>query len=266
MNLMRVLCKLLLLLLTACAMPGPAFAAEPLVLVAEDDWYPYSAKRNGQAEGLAVDIVRAAYAAAGVTVEFRTMPYARCMQAVKQGVEIGCFDTLKDASTRDTYLFHEQPLFKATIGIYAPAAFSGRMTPKQLVGHSVGLTNGYTYGDAVEKNDAIRKDMASNDLLTLRKLIAGRVEFALVYTRVADWLQQQSPELRGGFRQAGVLLEDGLYLSFSKSRRESAEAIRQLNRGLAQIRANGTYARIEGDWQRRLSAEPAVAVSAVSKP
>ena len=174
---------------------------------------------------------RAAFAAAGVTVEFKTMPYARCMQAVRQGVELGCFDTLKDASTRDDYLFHEQPLFKATIAIYAPAAFAGSVNAQQLAGHSVGLTNGYTYGDTIEKNPAIRKDMAPNDFLTLRKLVAGRTEFALVYTRVADWLLLQYPELRGGFRQAGVLLEDGLYLQLRGTRSDAPEAVRQLNRG-----------------------------------
>ena len=47
---------------------SPAGAGERVVLVAEDDWYPYSAKRNGQSEGLSVDIVRAAFASAGVTV------------------------------------------------------------------------------------------------------------------------------------------------------------------------------------------------------
>lgn len=250
---MNYLRSLLLGLLTILAVALPVQAGERIVIVAEDDWYPYSAQRSGQAEGLAVDIVRAAFSAVGVTVDFKTMPYARCMQMVKQGVELGCFDTLRDVSTRDTYLFHEQPLFKATIGIYAPATASGSMTAQQLVGHSVALTNGYTYGDTVEKNPDIRKDMAPNDLLTLRKLQAGRTEFALVYTRVADWLQHQHPELRGGFRQVGTLLEDGLYLSFSKSRSEAPEMVKLLNRGLAQIRGNGTYARIEADWQQRLA-------------
>ena len=256
---MRPVRPLVLCLLLLVAALSSAVAGERLVLVAEDDWYPYSAKRNGKAEGLAVDIVRAAFAAAGVSVEFKTMPYARCMQAVKQGVELGCFDTLKDAATRDAYLFHEQPLFKATIAIYAPASFAGSVSARQLAGHSVGLTNGYTYGDDVERNPAIRRDMAPNDLLTLRKLLAGRTEFALVYTRVADWLQLQNPDLRGGFRQVGTLLEDGLYLSFSKAHSEAPDAVRQLNRGLAKIRANGTYARIEADWQRRLSVDATAA-------
>lgn len=244
-----VLCLLCLL--------RPAVAATPVVLVAEDDWYPYSARQDGKAVGMAVDIVRAAFAAVDVAVELKSMPYARCMQVVKQGVELGCFDTLKDDTTRDAYLFHERPLFTATIGIYARSDFSGTLSAADLKGRRVGLTNGYTYGDAVEKNAAIHKDVAPNDLLTMRKLVADRVEVALVYTRVADWLQTQHPELRGRVRQVGVLLQDGLYISFSKSHPDAPRVLPLLDRGLAKIRANGTHARIEAEWQRRYQATPA---------
>jgi polar amino acid transport system substrate-binding protein len=229
----------------------PADAANPVVLVAEDDWYPYAARQDGKAVGMAVDIVRAAFAAVDVPVELKSMPYARCMQAVKQGVELGCFDTLKDDTTRGAYLFHERPLFTATIGIYARSDFSGTLSAADLTGRRVGLTNGYTYGDAVEKSAAIHKDVAPNDLLTMRKLVAERVEVALVYTRVADWLQTQHPDLRGRVRQVGVLLQDGLYISFSKSHPDAARILPLLDRGLARIRANGTHARIEAEWQRR---------------
>lgn len=228
-----------------------AGAAAPVVLVAEDDWYPYSAEREGRAVGMAVDIVRAAFAAVGVPLELKSMPYARCMQAVKQGVELGCFDTLKDDTTRDAYLFHQRPLFAATIGIYARSDFAGPLSAADLRGRRVGLTNGYTYGDSVEKNAAIQKDVAPNDLLTMRKLLAGRVEVALIYTRVADWLQTQHPDLRGRVRQVGVLLQDGLYVSFSKTHPDAGRVLPLLDRGLAQIRANGTHARIEAEWQRR---------------
>lgn len=228
-----------------------AGATAPVVLVAEDDWYPYSASREGKAVGMAVDIVRAAFAAVDVPLELKSMPYARCMHAVKQGVELGCFDTLKDETTRDAYLFHQRPLFTATIGIFARSDFSGTLTAADLRGRRVGLTNGYTYGDAVEKNAAIQKDVAPNDLLTMCKLLAGRVEVALVYTRVADWLQTQHPDLRGRVRQVGVLLQDGLYISFSKSHPDAARVLPLLERGLARIRANGTHARIEAEWQRR---------------
>ena len=229
---------------------SPAGAGERVVLVAEDDWYPYSAKRNGQAEGLAVDIVRAAFAAAGVTVEFKTMPYARCMQAVRQGVELGCFDTLKDASTRDDYLFHEQPLFKATIAIYAPAAFAGSVNAQQLAGHSVGLTNGYTYGNEVEQDTRMLKDKAVSDLASLRKLVAGRLDYALVYTRVADQLQREyGHELSGRLFRVGTVIENPLFVSFSRHNLRSESARFQLDRGLQRLQQSGQYQQILQQWQ-----------------
>jgi len=239
-----------LLALLCCWLSLPALATEPLTLLAEDDWAPYASVRHGQAYGMAIDIVRAAYLAVGVAVTFRSMPYARCMKLVEVGREVGCFNSLKDSSTLQGFTFGKQPLFTATIAIYSHQPANG-VTVAALAGKRVGLTNGYTYGDAVEKNAAIQKDVAPNDLLTMRKLLAGRVEVALVYTRVADWLQTQHPDLRGRVRQVGVLLQDGLYISFSKSHPDAARVLPLLERGLARIRANGTHARIEAEWQRR---------------
>src|SRR5690606_42020620 len=61
-------CALLALLLGAL---GTAQADVPRIGV-EDDWYPYSAVRQGEIRGLSVDIVRAAFAAAGVRSEEHT--------------------------------------------------------------------------------------------------------------------------------------------------------------------------------------------------
>lgn len=50
------------LLLAACGRAA-AVPAEPLVLGAEDDWYPYTAYKNGRIQGMSADIVRAAFKA-----------------------------------------------------------------------------------------------------------------------------------------------------------------------------------------------------------
>ena len=47
--------------------------AEPLRIGAEDDWYPYTALRDGQVQGMSVDIVKAAFAATSPDIEL--LPY-----------------------------------------------------------------------------------------------------------------------------------------------------------------------------------------------
>ena len=43
-----------------------------------------------------------------------------------------------------------------------------------------------------------------SDLISLRKLVAGRVDYALVFDRVAQEIARVHPELGQGFTQRGV--------------------------------------------------------------
>lgn len=229
---------------------GVVQAQARITLVGEDDWYPYAAERQGQARGLAVDIITAAYQTVGVEVSFKTMPYARCMAQVKAGQELGCFDSAPDSQLTADYLFHQTPLFNATIGIYALASSTERgLTPVQLRGRSVGLTNGYTYGDAVESDITLQRDVARTDLLNLRKLLLGRTQYSLVYTRVVDHLQTRYPqEFVGRIKQVGVAVNTELFVTFSRKRPESVRFAKLLDQGIKNLQKDQRYAQIVKRW------------------
>ncbi len=123
-------------------------AAETIVIKGEDDWAPYSSatKDYKSVQGLAPDIVRAAFKTQGVTVITRPVPFARCLHEVKEGSAIGCFDTVMSIETQDNYVFHSTPLFKADMVVYGRIREPQRtLTFKDLEGKVVGTTNGYTY-------------------------------------------------------------------------------------------------------------------------
>lgn len=225
-------------------------AATKLRIGAEDDWRPYAYVQAGQPTGFAVELVRAAWSAAGVDVELVPLPYARCMREVESGKLAGCFDTLRDARTEDKYLWHKYHLFRARIGIYGRS--DGPADPvnvQALRGKRVGVTNGYDYGTAFDGDPAMLRDVAASDLTSLRKLVAGRVDYALVYDRVATEIAANNPTLGRSFRLRGVLLEPSLYLSFSKKYPNVEPLIAKFDAGLDAIRKNGEYARIEARWR-----------------
>ncbi|GGC70738.1 substrate-binding periplasmic protein [Undibacterium terreum] len=230
---------------------SPGLRAETITLIGEDDWYPYSALKNGQLQGFAVDVIDAAYASVGVKVQFVAAPYARCLMLVQTGQAMGCFDSLNDAKLGQEFVFHKEPIFKAVIGIYARAdAAAQKITVAELKGHRVGFTHGYTYGDEVEKDNRIFREDAPTDISSLRKLLLGRSEYSLVYTRVVDYLNAfYASELQGKIRQVGIVTEDKLFVSFSKLRPEAARYADLLDKGLQTVRANGTYAVLEKKWK-----------------
>ncbi len=181
----------------------------------------------------------------------RSAPYERCLQETKVGVALGCFDSLNDAKLAHDFLFHRVALFKADIGIYtlrsSPVRDIGVST---LRGHRVGITHGYTYGSEFETTPAIQRETAPTDLSNLRKLLRGRSEYSLVYTRIVDYLGHAYPdELKDRVRQVGVATSGALFVSFSRKRPEAQHYADLLDQGLLAIQANGVYKQIEDKWK-----------------
>ncbi|WP_161631575.1 substrate-binding periplasmic protein [Rhodoferax saidenbachensis] len=241
----QVACAVLL-----CLVVSQALAAEPIRIGAEDDWRPYSYVEDGKPAGFAVDLARAAWKAAGVDVELVPLPYARCMKLVDNGVLAGCFNTLRDARTEDRYRWHKKPLFKARIAIYGRASQpETRVELADLVGSRIGVTNGYDYGEAFDNDTRMLRDVAPSDLYSVRKLVAGRVDYVLVFDRVAQQIARNHPELAPGFKQRGVLVEPNLYISFAPSKPGIDTLIARFDAGLEKVRRTGEYARIEARWK-----------------
>lgn len=235
-------------LLTYCLLTSAN--AETITLVGEDNWYPYAALKDGKISGFAVDVIEAAYAKVGIKVQFTSAPYSRCLMLARSGQALGCFDSVNDVTLQPDFIFHREPLFKAAIGIYATAKpQSGTLKASDLRGSKVGVTHEYTYGSEIENDRKILREVAPSDLSNLRKLLLGRSEYSLVYTRVADHLQVAYPgEFKGKIHQVGTAAEDKLFVSFSKVWPDANRYVRLLDEGLIRIRGDGTYSKLEQKW------------------
>lgn len=116
LNMYRVLLAPFFALLLA----APHACAGPTVVIgAEDDWAPYSSAPGQHAQGFAVDVVREAFALAGVKAEFRALPYSRCMAETRAGQLTACFDAVPNSLIRPLYLWPRMPLFSTRMNIYA---------------------------------------------------------------------------------------------------------------------------------------------------
>lgn len=225
--------------------------AQTVTIGAEDAWYPYSAVVDNEARGFTVDLVRAAFAAVGVQANFVPLPYARCNLDVKNGSLLGCFDTARSAAVEADFLWHRKPMFYATVRVYARApSQSSNITIRELAGKRVAVSNGYEYGDSFEKNKDVIRDNSPNDLSALRKLAMGRVDYALVFSRVDSMLiKQHANELSGKVVAVGELEKLPLYTIFSKTYPDSARYMELFERGFDVITKNGRLKEIEKQWE-----------------
>ncbi|HEY9104972.1 substrate-binding periplasmic protein [Chitinimonas sp.] len=237
-------------LLLAVWLQSPAWAAERVRIGAENDWFPYSAELDGKPVGMAVELVRAAFEQVGIEVELVPLPYARCMKLARESQIAGCFDTLRNPLLEKQYRWHRQPLFKARIDIYAPINHPDLpVSLRELHGKRLAVTNGYDYGEAFDSDATLQRDMGNSDLYALRKLAAGRVDYALVYDRIASHLARSHPDLRGRFKSVGTLIEPDIYLSFAPRYPKIEQLITRFDEGFAKLQQSGRYAEIEARWR-----------------
>ncbi len=251
---MKQILKSGVVLAALIAWGSSACFAETVHIIAEDDWYPYSAKFAEGPRGIAVDLVREAYAAEGVHVQFDVMNYDLGMEQVRRGEGIGCFDVSRTKELENSYYWHEEPLLSVRGDFYAAPDFKGQITRNaDLAGKKLGLTQGYEYGDVIDQDKSLRKEYSKTDTILIRKLLAGRLDVIVLYERVAAYL---FPKLRVGskLRAVGIAASTDIYVCFSKKHRDGKKYCDVFSRGLRKIRQNGTYEKIMLVWDARLKA------------
>ncbi len=236
---------------------GAAWAqgTEPVVVAVEDDWPPYaSAPAGGGApQGFAVDLVREALASQGVSVRFVVMPFARCMFLARSGEVTGCFNATIVGDNRDAYVWHPTPMFHEELAIFARADATQRgLGLADLEGKRVGYTLGYTYPAEFRQNARIHKIGAKSDRVLIEMLQAGRVDYVLLNTAPAYLRLQAMGRSASAFAKVGVLSSDGFWLASTKAKPQGAELARQMELGLAALRASGRYEALQADLRRRI--------------
>ena len=231
----------------------PAFVlaqSAPVRIGAEDDWAPFSSVKDGKPVGMAVDLVEAIFAEAGIPLELVSVPYKRCLEETKAGRLAGCFDTLPDAQLRQDFQFHAQALFSDPILIWTrtdnPVT---KVNLQGLAGQKVILTHGYTYGDVFEANTSVLRVMANHDINAFRMLDVGRGEYALVYQRISNSLfRGDAQTLKTKIKPVGVLLQASLYIAFSRKYAGIDGIIQRFDAAHARLIKNQTLSKIEKRW------------------
>lgn len=229
--------------------------AEPLIIGAEDDWYPYTALRDGEIQGMSVDIVKAAFAATGADVQLESFPYSRCMQLALRGQIVACFNTSPNQKIAEDYSLPRHPLFNDAILLWAR---NERAKPldnfDQLVGKTIAATNGYEYGAAFDNDTRLTRIMVRKDLNGFLMLQRARVDYMVAFRGTALQLFAEHPELRGQFIPVMTVHRPDLYLSFSRHHPDAPQLLERFDQGMRLIESSGRYQQIIDNWRDKQNA------------
>lgn len=223
----------------------PAPAASGALRLVATEFPPYTGA-GLQEGGAAAAITRATLARAGLAMELHLRPWARALSEVQQGMWDGIIGAWYSPE-RERYLAFPQGLgINNRIGFMARAG--SRLAVDDLArlgGLTIGVVRDYANPPAFERA-RLRRDEALDDISNLRKLLAGRIDLALIDKGVAfHLLQTQLPEAA----QALVWLEPAvaeqpLYTALSRRDPASAARLAAFNKGLLDLQGSGELARL----------------------
>ena len=224
---------------------SPAAAAEQINM-ATTEWEPFYAPTL-EAGGVVTEIVTTAFEREGYDAKISWYPWIRAMKMVKHAeIDLVMGAYYSEERARD---FHfSAPFFDIDVGFIAlkEAGISEYASLRSLVPYTIGVNRGWAYTEAFDNADFLKKDYAVNQILSTRMLFARRVDMVAMSVAV---FQHEARISRYHDMSEVVVLSPlldskSLHLMVSRSRPDHLKLIEGFNRGLAKIRADGTYGRI----------------------
>jgi polar amino acid transport system substrate-binding protein len=222
-----------------------AQAAEPVRMAFQEHFPPFVEVKDGKPTGLAVDIVRAAAAKAGIDVEFLPVPFDQVHQTLKDGRADAIFPIAITPEREAQYDF-SSPLLMTGGAIFVrapnptPANFAA-LAGKTVVTPGTGPLVPYIQKNAPQLKLVITKNYEES----LARIVNGEADAAALNFQVGA---SMANELHPGKVTMPTTMFEELPDTVAVTKGRHAELLKRLDAGLAAIRADGTWDKINKRW------------------
>jgi polar amino acid transport system substrate-binding protein len=244
----RMIGRVLVAAVLLCIWDGRQVMAEPVRIAYAGVFPPFTELRDGKAKGLAVEIVRAAVGRAGIEVEFVAVPFEQVQRTLEDGRAEAVFPLT--ITPERLVLFDFSDPFLVTGGalfVRAPNSTPqglGSLGDKTVVTPRTGPLAAYIQRNAPELTLIIAKDYEES----LSRLIEGRADVAALGFHVGI-------SIAGRLYPGQVTLPQNMFtelpFAVAVAKGQRAQFLTQLNAGIASIRADKTWQRINNQWTEK---------------
>jgi len=210
---------------------GMSAAAERAPLrLATLEYPPYITETERGAQGLVVNVVKAAFARIGQPIVIEFFPVARGQHRLLSGQADALFSIKKTAEREQTMLFTQKALMSQDYVFFvrkeSPPRFNGRL--ESMADVTIGVVVATSYGsrfDAAVQAGTLKKlETATSHEANFRKLLAGRVDAVICSRLVGLHYLDRLAGLKK-VEIGGPVVETTLsYLAFSRHKDFSALA------------------------------------------
>ncbi len=238
-----------------------ATVAADTLSIRADNWFPMNGDPNSDHPGYMIEMATAIMAEHGVSIDYRTMPWKRALESVRNGAfdcVVGAYkEDAPDFAYPDAPWGMDQPMFYVVKG--SPWKYAGL---ESLADQKVGVIGGYAYEEAFDKHVEAHQESAMFQVLSadnaleqnIKKLLAQRIT-TTVESHLVMAAKLKELQLVGSLVKAGALRDPiEMYIACTPDNKRTATFAQQLGEGTKKLRTSGKLKEILDrygldDWQ-----------------
>ncbi len=218
--------------------------AEETALFACNEFPPYKMENSSTGlPGFDVEFLRESFKRVGVTLEIQYTPWKRALDDARKGKVDGVC-SCSSTREREEYLYFSAPLGSASSGLFSLSENTLKPVKSisQIGSKSIGVIKGYNLIEGLRDANVQNIFELSSERQGLQTLLKGRIDYYYSYEAPARFYLSESQE--SDKVQYEELAQTDYYSCFSKAPEGSKILLEKFNRGLAEIKADGTYTMI----------------------
>ncbi len=221
------------------------FAADKTVIAVADPWPPYIDFKSPKG-GFCMEIVKAAYKTQGYQVEIQNVPWVRAVKMVTAGEADIIPNKWFSAEETKSFLFSNDYASCEVKVVKKKGDKFEYNGIKSLTGKKIGVIRGSNYGDEFNNSKDLEKFELTSMVQNVKLIIAGRIDFTLEdEIGLIETLKREEPSYLNQIEFAkNSFSKNKLYVAAGLNNPKAKELIDVFNKGLSEIKNNGTYSRI----------------------
>lgn len=213
--------KFLLIIILILIAAAPLWADRKLTIVRGQDFPPYhSLDKEGKETGFVVDIIDQVSKSMGKEIEYKQLPWTRCLFMVKSGQADAMMNLFKTDERQEFIYFGDNILSHEVNRFFklesSPAYFSGDLA--SLADARFCAIRNYSYGKIFDRMTFSRMVRLETEKGLVLSLANKRCELILGNELVIEVLARQLSPQKKIIPLSPSITNDPLYIGFSKAR------------------------------------------------
>ena len=238
-------CLICMMMFLMICVPYEGDAQSQPLVIAATDWPPYTS-HNLRNNGFLMEIVTTALRRTGYTPEVKFVPWKRGVELTKKGD----YDALVGVSyleERTAYFLYPTYGWENYMYFFGRAGHGRQYkSVEDLCPASIGIFHGSFYVDRLSPITCIKLEEVKTVRQNIQKLVSGRIDLFIDSKDAVDYtLQTELPEHKGRIEPVQPSFEvDKIHMVVSKQHPQHQQIAADFDRGIALIKADGTYQKI----------------------